>query len=273
MPVIVKKAEELTPEDFSWLPAKRTCDCKDERLNCLERKDWAKYGSTILAVTKRHKWHESYPARFIPELPERYIQMFSHKGQAVLDPFMGTGTVNVVAEQFERNSVGIDVEPDAVEIASKRLSNMGPTKMKHLIIQGDSNEALTLIPPNSIDLIVSSPPYWVMQRYPHEHERQLGHIQEYADFLKEITPIFEKCHAVLKPRGYFVLNTQDFYCKQTKAAIHVDYVNILKKIGFELWNMNIYILYWSTGGRLVFGYPREYYPKTDWEAVLILRKS
>ena len=52
-----------------------------------------------------------YPAKFFPELPRWIIERYSKRGEMVLDPFMGSGTVNLEASLLGRNSIGIDVDP------------------------------------------------------------------------------------------------------------------------------------------------------------------
>jgi len=64
---------------------------------------------------------KSHPAPYPMQLAERLIRMFSFVGDTVLDPFMGTGTTNVAAARWGRNSVGVEVDPAYFEMAAKRL--------------------------------------------------------------------------------------------------------------------------------------------------------
>ena len=59
----------------------------------------------------------------MPEaLAERMIKRGSKEGDLVLDPFLGSGTSLVVAQQLNRQGVGIEINPNNYEIAQKRLS-------------------------------------------------------------------------------------------------------------------------------------------------------
>ncbi len=69
------------------------------------------------ASTKHH------PAPFPAELAERLIRMFSFVGDTVLDPFMGTGTTNIAASKWGRNSIGVEVDPHYFQYARKRLED------------------------------------------------------------------------------------------------------------------------------------------------------
>jgi DNA modification methylase len=259
---------------IDWLPSVKTCGCQPGRLNCLTRKEIYQLGSTIINVQARHRWTESHPARFIPELPERYIKLFSHRGETVLDPFCGSGTTNVVAKGLGRNSIGVDVNPRSTAMTVSRLSQTDePEPTNHLIITGDSGRALMNLPLGTVDLAVTSPPYFDVVDYEHNDPDQLGNWHDYTGFLEAMKGVFEGCYDVLKENGHLIVNTQDLYKRNLKAPIHSDYINICKSIGFEIINVNIYVLNYSNGGRLVFGYPKAYYPKNDHEFNLIFRKS
>lgn len=62
-----------------------------------------------------------HPAPFPEELAARLIRMFSFVGDTVLDPFMGTGTTNLAAAKWGRNSIGIEVDSQYFEYARTRL--------------------------------------------------------------------------------------------------------------------------------------------------------
>ena len=47
--------------------------------------------------------------------------MFSFVGDTVLDPFMGTGTTNVAAAKWGRNSIGVEIDPAHFEDAHQRI--------------------------------------------------------------------------------------------------------------------------------------------------------
>jgi DNA modification methylase len=62
-----------------------------------------------------------HPAPYPLELAERLVRMFSFVGDTVLDPFMGTGTTNVAAGKWGRNSIGVEIDPGYFELAAKRI--------------------------------------------------------------------------------------------------------------------------------------------------------
>lgn len=69
---------------------------------------------------------EAHFAMFPPSLVRLCMAAGSARGKAVLDPFMGAGTVGVVASELGRTCVGIELKPEYAEIARKRISAVNP---------------------------------------------------------------------------------------------------------------------------------------------------
>lgn len=63
-----------------------------------------------------------HPAPFPVELPRRLIELYTYKGDLVLDPFMGSGTTALAAAAADRRYVGFDTEQAYVELAEQRLA-------------------------------------------------------------------------------------------------------------------------------------------------------
>jgi len=68
---------------------------------------------------------EAHFATFPPELVERCVKTTSQPGDVVLDPFLGSGTVAAVAIQNQRAFLGIELNPEYVSIARRRIAKLG----------------------------------------------------------------------------------------------------------------------------------------------------
>lgn len=66
--------------------------------------------------------NKSHSAAFPRAIPEWFIKLFTKEGDWVLDPFVGSGTTCEVAQRLGRNSVGIDILPQYIEIAKDKVS-------------------------------------------------------------------------------------------------------------------------------------------------------
>ena len=63
-----------------------------------------------------------HPAPFPVELPERLIDLYTYRGDLVLDPFMGAGTTAVAAVRTGRHYAGFDTDGDYLDVARQRIA-------------------------------------------------------------------------------------------------------------------------------------------------------
>ncbi len=66
--------------------------------------------------------NKKHSAAFPEGLPEWFIKLFTQVGDTVLDPFMGSGTTNIVANRMRRNSIGIELVPEYYEMVKAQIS-------------------------------------------------------------------------------------------------------------------------------------------------------
>jgi site-specific DNA-methyltransferase (adenine-specific) len=82
--------------------------------------EWTKSVWTFPAVSAKSIGH---PAPFPEELPHRLIQLYSFKGDVILDPFCGSGTTCLAALKNDRYYIGYDIKPEYVKLANARINN------------------------------------------------------------------------------------------------------------------------------------------------------
>ncbi|MDE0470684.1 MAG: site-specific DNA-methyltransferase [Ekhidna sp.] len=70
--------------------------------------------------------NKNHSATFPAELPEWFIKLFTKEGDTVLDPFMGSGTTNFVANKMRRHSIGIEIIPEYYEMVKNKLQPVEP---------------------------------------------------------------------------------------------------------------------------------------------------
>lgn len=75
--------------------------------------------------------------------------------------------------------------------------------------QGDADEVLSKIPSESVDMCVTSPPYWGLRDY--QMDGQIGLEEQIDGYVENLTNIFSELRRVLKPTGLFFLNIGDRY--------------------------------------------------------------
>lgn len=92
---------------------------KENTIKKEEFLEWTKSIWTFPAVSARKIGH---PAPFPEELPHRLIQLYSFKGDIILDPFVGSGSTCLSALKDERNYVAYDIDPVYIKLAETRIS-------------------------------------------------------------------------------------------------------------------------------------------------------
>lgn len=156
-------------------------------------------------------------------------------------------------------------------------------KHHHLLVQGDARD-LSFISDESVHLIVTSPPYWNLKRY-NEHGDQMGHIDDYEEFLTELNKVWVESYRILAPGGRMVCVVGDVCVSRRKFGkhlvfpLHSDIAVQCRHIGFDnlnpiIWHKISNASYEVEGGGGFLGKPFE--PngiiKNDIEFLLMERK-
>ncbi len=153
----------------------------------------------------------------------------------------------------------------------------------HRLIQADARQ-MDFIPDGSVHLVVTSPPYWTLKRY-NENPNQLGHIDDYEQFVTELSKVWRHCHRVLVPGGRLVCVVGDVCLSRRKFGRHVvmplhsDIAVGCRKLGFDnlnpiIWYKIANANYEVSNGTKFLGKPYEPNAiiKNDIEFILMQRK-
>jgi hypothetical protein len=84
----------------------------------------------------------------------------------------------------------------AIEEAVQRI----PTS--HQLYRGDAR-TMSGLKPESVHLVLTSPPYWTLKEY-RASDDQLGHVEDYDQFLQELDKVWKQCFSALVPGGRLV---------------------------------------------------------------------
>lgn len=93
--------------------------------------------------------------------------------------------------------------------------------------------------PNSVHLVLTSPPYWTLKEY-HHAEAQLGDVEDYERFLAELDKVWERCFEALVPGGRLICVVGDVCLsrrrnngRHTVVPLHASIQEHCRKIGFD----------------------------------------
>ncbi len=260
----------------------KTCECNQNHLNCLTAKEWLKCQLGVWQFTyegRDIRDKKIHPATFPISLAKKVIELFSHQGELILDPFVGSGTTLIAAQDTNRNAVGFDLQEKYIDLCVERLnSNLGLfSNAWQIAIQDDARNINTYLKPESISLIWTSPPYAnLLNRERKNKSRrnrkndQLGKVEQYSqddrdlgtmsldDYQFAMGAIFEQLLPLLKPKGHCVINIPDMWWENQRITIHVALIEELRKRGYELRNVIIWDRTNIVNGIGIFGWPSNY---------------
>jgi len=149
------------------------------------------------------------------------------------------------------------------------------------IIIGDSRKMVE-IEDSSIDLVVTSPPYWHIKDY--GVEGQIGYGQSLHEYLKDLYRVWKECYRILKPGRRLCINIGDqfarsiIYGRYKVIPLHAEFIAQCEDIGFDymgsiIWQKKTTMN--TTGGANVMGsypYPPNGMVEIDYEFILIFKK-
>jgi len=262
---------------------KRTCNCGPTNINCLTAKEWMKSQVALweFFYEKRDiRNRDIHPAVFPIALPSKCIELFTHKGELVIDPFAGVGTTLVAAKDLGRNAIGFDLNKKYIAFTNKRLSqNKLNEKTKQIAICDDSINIPTYLEKESVSLCVTSPPYANMLnrqrlnkslRGKARKNEQYKKVQQYSNgprdlgtmepkkFAEELGKIYEKILPYLKPKAHCVINITDLWWENKRIPLHMFVIEAMEKAGYELRNIIIWDRRKLVNGAGIFGWPSNY---------------
>ena len=155
--------------------------------------------NTVWSFPNRGKWatHDAkYRGNFSPFVAKNIILRYSKENDLVLDQFVGGGTTLIECKLNNRNAIGIDINPQAVELTKNKLKFDCQNQTKVSVKLGDACK-LDKISDESIDLICTHPPYADIIKYSEGIQGDLSQLK-YKDFLVAIEDVAKECFRVLK---------------------------------------------------------------------------
>lgn len=259
----------------------RTCQCPENHLNCLTAKEWLKCQLGVWQFfyeARDIRDKNLHPATFPIALARRVIELFTHRGELVLDPFVGSGTTLVAARDADRNSVGFDLQERYIDLCRERLAQgtlVGDSKQ--IAIHDDARSIPQYLEPETVALIWTSPPYanLLNRRRKNKSRRfrnteQLGRVEQYSQdprdlgtmpleqYTDQMGDIFESLLPVLKPGGHCVINVPDMWWENERITIHIALVEELRRRGYELRNTIVWDRTNVVNQIGIFGWPSNY---------------
>lgn len=285
-------------KDTSKVIKNRNAPDPRNKLNALTSKEWIP--ETVSVWTQKGlganhpdaQIEKQHPAPFSFTDVSRLVRFFTKPDDTVLDPFVGVGSTLKACAIERRKGIGFELNPKYAELAVQRIDNeikdLFSIKEKQQVFTGDARDLIKELSEDSIDFLVTSPPYWnILHKEDHKvrQERKsdgldtkysnskldLGNITDYNEFLEELTSILGSCGRVLKPDKYMAIVVSDFRDKSNYVMFHAHLAERLKEYSLEL--RGIKVLYQRHKRIFPYGYPYAYVPNIHHQFIIILQNK
>jgi len=261
-----------------------------ERINKLNGKDWLRYSFSIWKDIQKNKeeWALRHPAMFPIMLAERLIDIFTNsKEQVVLDPFMGSGSTLIAAQNKGLKGIGFEVNKEYISMAKNRLDNIYRTIFindnNYKLINDSAENIDTYLSPNSIDLTITSPPYWdiLNRKRSADHKAirnysnssiDFGNISDYNQFLTSLQGVFNKVYKATKLDRYCIVIVMDIRKNSNFYPFHSDLTKKMEEINFSLKDIIIWDRQKEYNNLRPLGYPYSFVVNKVHEYIMIFKK-
>ena len=171
--------------------------------------------------------------------------------------------------------------PESIQLIERAVQKV-PTS--HSLYHRDAREMPDL-EPESVHLVLTSPPYWTLKEYRH-CDGQLGHIEDYEQFLQVLDKVWKQCFRALVPGGRLIcvvgdvcLSRRENGGRHTVVPLHSSIQEHCRKLGYDnlapiIWHKISNAVYEVEGGSSFLGKPFEPNSviKNDIEFILMERK-
>jgi len=268
-----------------------------KRANDLDGKEWQRNSISIWSDIEKTPEERGlhHPAMFPSMLVERLANCFTRCDErVVLDPFMGSGSTLVACARMGKFGIGFEVYPKYVDLARRRLQHGGffasaaqqdsPLEDDaYRIYDADARRITEFLEPNSVDLCVTSPPYWDILSQQRTADgkatrdygaapEDISRISDYWGFVDALCNVFRGVLTVLKPGKYCVVNVMDIRKKDVFYPFHADLARHMERIGFVYDDMIIWDRRREYNNMRPLGYPSVFRVNRAHEFLLIFLK-
>jgi len=283
------RAECDAAEDWNAADDSPTDGRRNRRANELDGKTWTRYSISIWSDIKKtqEEIDLGHPAIFPLALVTRLIEIYTNSDdRVVLDPFVGVGTTALAAKRMGKHGIGIELNPD---FASKARARCEAPFMfdvpggSAVIHNADANDLLQYVDRESVDLVVTSPPYWDVLtqkrtadykevRHYGDQSGDLGRIRDYREFLARLKSVFAKVYEVMRPGAYCCVVVMDIRKKNRFYPFHSDIADFMQEIGFIYDDIIIWDRRHEYNNMRPLGYPHVFRVNKAHEFILIFQK-
>ncbi|MFX0141253.1 MAG: DNA methyltransferase [Candidatus Hodarchaeota archaeon] len=258
-----------------------------EKMNNLSGKEWLQNSFSIWRDIDKNSTERKlkHPAMFPTQLTSKLIDIYTKdQGEIILDPFLGSGSTIISAYKKGKKGIGFELSKEYVKLCKKRLSEFNNEEfIKPEIYNKSVFNLLKHVKEESVDLVVTSPPYWdiLNQKRSADNKKirnysnsknDLGNINDYEKFLNKLEEVFGLVYKTMKKGKHCIIVVMDIRKKSEFYPFHSDLANRMKNIGFIYDDLIIWDRQKEYNNMRPLGYPWVFRINKVHEYILIFKK-
>jgi DNA modification methylase len=262
------------------------------RLNELTGKEWVYWSKSVInrpyPPSLQHALRSRHGGQKPPELCADLIKLFTKSGGRVLDPFAGVGGTLLGASLCGRQAVGVELNPEWVEIYRQVCALEGLAEQR--LVCGDSRDKLGELAAEGLrfDLLLTDVPYWRMDKARRSSGsfKRVGQAQRpnrasklrafndreprgKEEWLAGLQAVFGSALPLLEPRAYLAVFIGDMYHDGRFHFLSAELAAALQGLGLTL---KADLIWYDVSKSLhVYGYQYEFIPSMIHQSILVFR--
>ncbi len=240
-------------------------------------------------MPSRHAF--THPASYDEREIIDHLELLTKRGDLALDIMSGSGTTLSACYKTGRVGAAIELMDEWIEVTKRRILEVTGSPYQYgkhnlCLRQGDCREVLPTMKPDYIDFIISSPPYFNILKNPNgwrsryrkrnglavnygNSERDLGRLDNYQEFMRQMTLIYGQCYRILKRGKFMVIIVADI-SKGQFVPYHIDTIRAVCASGFNLHGIQVVMDHWKKCND--YGIPNRFFLNFHHHYALIFQK-
>ena len=248
------------------------------------------HGALLSQAPNRGALKKGHPATFSEKDIARLIRFFTRENGLVLDPFLGSGSTALACIAENRHCIGFELYPRwhrqaklRIKAALTDVAGQDPPDIRCC----DALSGLRRLANESVDFVVTSPPYWsILDKQDHKvrrertsnnlptdygsHPQDLSNVGEYGEFLDTLGGHLTEYHRVLRKSAYAAIIVSDFRHAERYYLFHADVAVRMEAVGFVI--QGLIVLIQDNKKLYPYGYPSTFVPNISNQYIVIGRR-
>ena len=225
---------------------KAATEVRTSAVNDINLNRWKEYDEIItdsLWVMDRRDSSGAHKAwywgNFIPQIPHQMLLRYTHEGDWVLDPFVGSGATLIECLRLGRNGIGVELNADVAARARAIVAEApNPHNVAAEVVEGDSvtldyAHLLSAYGVERVQLLLMHPPYHDIIQFS-DDARDLSNAASVETFVAQFSKVVAQTYPILEKGRYLAIVIGDKYVKGEWIPLGFHVMQAVQSQGYTL---------------------------------------